>query len=263
MATQAPPEPQVPQPNGIPKISARKPHFGGSAKHIYDTVCVGFGTVGLGLAVALSDLTLDSLSNVLFLERSPRFSSNTASEEEYMQTTFAQDLVTLRCPTSPYTFLNYLAEKQSLESFLSSSNSLSPTRKAFGEYLEWSAEQFKDVVVYGEKVVNVEAVSIQGAGKLWVVTIQNTQTRDLGTLVCKRVVFATGREAKLARLSWKYEDFEKTGSTEVLPAIEQMREFCSPQSSQDEVLSTLAISSGKIAVSLMFESEGNTKRAAL
>lgn len=262
MAAEAPPEPQVPQPNGIPKVSAQKPHLGGSSAHVYDTICVGFSTIGLGLAVAISDLTLDSLSNLLFLERSPCFSSNIGNGE-YKQTIFAQDLATLRCPTSPYTFLNYLSENQSLESFLSNSNSPIPTRKAFEEYLEWAAGQFQDVVMYGEEVENVEAVKVKGAGQLWIVTMKNTQTREIRSFVCKRVVFATGREARLARISAKAEGLGITGGMEMLPVIEQMREFCETQSRGDEVLSTLAVRSGKLAASLLFESDGNTKRAAL
>lgn len=247
-------QPQTPQPNGIPKINPRKLH---SSTKIHDTICIGFGALGLGFAVALSDLTLDSLGGTLFIDRLPHFSPSSSSNDkngsQYMPSTFAQDLATLRCPTSPYTFLNYLSEKQSLETFLTSSNSLAPTRKEFEEYLEWAAGQFKDAVKYGEEVVKVEKA---GQGKIWIVTMRNAGTGEKRSLACRDVVFATGKEARVAR---------SNGTQE--PVTEQIREFCSPQSrgnGEDRLFDGLAMNSGRIAASLVFGGEGgNSARAAL
>jgi lysine/ornithine N-monooxygenase len=243
-----PHEPQVPQPNGIPKINPQRP-----PTHIYDTICIGFGALGLGLAVALSDLTLDTFGGTLFIERSPSFSSNSKSNNkngsQYMHTTFAQDLATLRCPTSPYTFLNYLSEKQSLETFLTSSNSLHPTRKEFESYLQWAAAQFSDVAMYGEEVLNVERKG--GKGNIWIVTMRNIRTGEKRSSGCRNVAFATGREARVARNG---------------DGMEEMREVClrGNGKNEDRMFDGLAVHSGRVAASLIFGNErGNSARAAL
>jgi L-ornithine N5-oxygenase len=136
---------------------------------IYDLICVGFGPASLAIAIALEDMLRQtpnlSRPKVLFLERQRHFAwhSGMLLEGSHMQISFLKDLATIRDPTSPFTFLNYLHQKNRLLSFINL-GTFTPTRIEYGDYLKWCADQFEDVVRYGHSVQEVRPHEVSGNG---------------------------------------------------------------------------------------------------
>lgn len=118
---------------------------------MYDLVAIGFGPSNLALAIALEEeLGLEELtSRVLFLEKEPtsRWHPGLMLPGATLQVSFLKDLVTLRNPTSPYTFVNYLKHEGRLDEFVNL-RTFFPTRVEFARYIEWVAGQFAPIVRY-------------------------------------------------------------------------------------------------------------------
>ena len=71
-----------------------------------------------------------------------------------MQISFIKDLATVRDPTSKFTYLNYLKNKNRLLQFANLGTFL-PTRIEFEDYLRWCAEHFSENVKYGQEVTRI------------------------------------------------------------------------------------------------------------
>jgi len=160
----------------------------------YDVVGVGFGPSNLALAIALDDCTRQQRVNCrsLFLERQPHFKwhGGMLLPGSNMQISFLKDLVSLRDPTSPFTFVNYLHKSGRLLDF-TNCKTFYPSRVEFNDYLRWAAGQFSAMVEYGETVVAVEPVS---SGQSVVALRVSTRTVD-GTErqhIARNLVVAVG-----------------------------------------------------------------------
>jgi L-ornithine N5-oxygenase len=129
----------------------------------YDVLGIGFGPSNLALAIAIeehnADLPAEERLNALFLERQPSFGWHRGMliDDATMQVSFLKDLVTLRNPTSEFSFLAYLHGKGRLVDFINH-KSLFPLRVEFHDYLEWASKRFDAVVRYGHEVVEVRHV---------------------------------------------------------------------------------------------------------
>jgi L-ornithine N5-oxygenase len=125
---------------------------------VHDVVGVGFGPSNLALAIAIDEHNRGAAEPVsgLFLERQPRFGWHRGMliDDATMQVSFLKDLVTLRNPTSEFSFLAYLHSKGRLVDFINH-KSLFPLRVEFHDYLEWASKRFDAVVRYGYEVVEV------------------------------------------------------------------------------------------------------------
>src|SRR5271168_4678155 len=114
----------------------------------FDLICVGFGPASLAIAIALHDATsydakvggCSRTQKVCFLEkqRSFRWHAGMLLPGSKMQISFIKDLATLRDPTSKFTFLNYLKNKNRLVQFANLGTFL-PSRVEFEDYLRWCA----------------------------------------------------------------------------------------------------------------------------
>lgn len=127
----------------------------------YDVVGVGFGPANLALAIAVAEYNAQpdvSPLRSLFLERQPRFGWHRGMliDDATMQVSFLKDLVTLRNPTSDFSFLSYLHSADRLVDFINQ-KSLFPLRVEFHDYLEWAAARFTDEVRYGHEVTTVSS----------------------------------------------------------------------------------------------------------
>ena len=125
----------------------------------YDILGVGFGPSNLALAIALEEILRArgrELSHC-FIERQPHFSwhGDMLLPGTDMQISFLKDLVSLRDPTSPYSFVNYLRQHQRLEAFINQ-KTFFPSRIEFNDYLRWTACHFEAHCRYGEIVTRVE-----------------------------------------------------------------------------------------------------------
>jgi L-ornithine N5-oxygenase len=125
---------------------------------IYDVLGIGFGPSNIALAIALEEKRQGGAHNIemMFIERQKSFTwhSNMLLDHAHMQISFLKDLATLRNPTSRFTFVNYLHEKQRLQDFINL-KTFFPSRHEFCDYFAWAAAQFQDRCVYGEDVLDV------------------------------------------------------------------------------------------------------------
>src|SRR3954468_13513639 len=114
----------------------------------HDLVGIGFGPSNLGLAIALEEQ--GSPLSVRFVERQEAFGWHRGMliEDATMQVSFLKDLVTMRNPTSSFSFLCYLNERGRLIDFVNH-KSLFPLRIEFHDYLEWAAARVERLVRYG------------------------------------------------------------------------------------------------------------------
>ncbi|MGW8391852.1 SidA/IucD/PvdA family monooxygenase [Pseudoduganella sp. HUAS MS19] len=121
---------------------------------IHDLIGIGFGPSNIALAIALDEKRqAGGRLNSLFIERQPGFiwHKNMLLDHAHMQVAFLKDLATLRNPTSRFTFVNYLHEKQRLQDFINL-KTFYPSRHEFNDYFAWAAAQFEDQCIYGEEV---------------------------------------------------------------------------------------------------------------
>ena len=97
--------------------------------------------------------------DVLFLDKQAdyRWHGNTLVTQSELQISFLKDLVTLRNPTSPYSFVNYLKAHGRLVDFINL-GTFYPCRMEFNDYLRWVASHFEAQSRYGEEVLAIEPV---------------------------------------------------------------------------------------------------------
>ena len=162
---------------------------------IYDVVGVGFGPSNLALAIALAEHNVGAAEPVTahFLERQPRFGWHRGMliDTATMQVSFLKDLVTMRNPTSEFSFVNYLHTAGRLVDFINHKN-LFPLRVEFHDYFEWAAAKVDDVVSYGVEVDSVRPVSDGGE-----IAYFDVRTSDGGTLRARNLVMGTGLRPQL------------------------------------------------------------------
>ncbi|ROQ60102.1 L-ornithine N5-oxygenase [Streptomyces sp. 840.1] len=139
----------------------------GDAPLIHDLIGIGFGPSNVALAIALSEhnarVGRQEAVTAQFFERQPAFGWHRGMliDDATMQVSFLKDLVTLRDPSSEYTFLRYLQSRGRLIDFVNGKN-LFPLRVEFHDYFEWAAAKVDDMVSYGHEVVSVEPVLVDG-----------------------------------------------------------------------------------------------------
>jgi len=162
---------------------------------IYDIVGVGFGPSNLALAIALAEHNAGPGEPVTahFLERQPRFGWHRGMliDTATMQVSFLKDLVTMRNPTSEFSFLNYLHAADRLVDFINHKN-LFPLRVEFHDYFEWAAAKVDDVVSYGTEVVSVTPV-YDGAEVVYF----DVEASDGSSLRARNLVMGTGLRPQL------------------------------------------------------------------
>lgn len=167
-----------------------------SREEILDVVGVGFGPSNLGVAIALlehnASVPASHRMTARFVERQERFGWHRGMllEDATMQVSYLKDLVTLRNPTSGFSFLSYLHDRERLADFINYGSSF-PTRREFHDYLEWAAARVAETgaaaggnigVDYGREVVEIAPV-----------------TGDDGTVDALEVVVRTGERVERLR----------------------------------------------------------------
>jgi len=127
---------------------------------VHDLIGIGFGPSNLALAIALRERgPAQGALDVLFLDKQAdyRWHGNTLVTQSELQISFLKDLVTLRNPTSPYSFVNYLKTHGRLVDFINL-GTFYPCRMEFNDYLRWVAGHFHEESRYGEEVLAIEPV---------------------------------------------------------------------------------------------------------
>jgi L-ornithine N5-oxygenase len=130
-----------------------------STEREVELLAIGAGPSNLALAVALEELAPDSLaSNSLVIEQAATIGWQRGMLLPWTQTqvSFLKDLVTLRNPTSPFSFLNYLHSVGRLNDFVNL-GSFTPYRSEISDYLQWVASSLTKVQVeFQHRCVSIE-----------------------------------------------------------------------------------------------------------
>ena len=124
---------------------------------IHDLIGIGFGPSNIALAITLEEKKQEGYDiNSFFIEKQPSFAwhANMMLDNAHMQISFLKDLATMRNPSSHFTFINYLHQKQRLQDFINL-KTFFPSRHEFNDYLAWAASHFNDRCAYGEEVLEV------------------------------------------------------------------------------------------------------------
>jgi L-ornithine N5-monooxygenase len=175
---------------------------GGGADDILDVVGIGFGPSNLALAIALEEQARHCATGrpvrAVFVERQDRFGWHPGMliDGANLQVSFLKDLVTMRDPTSDFSFLSYLHQAGRLPSFINQKN-MYPTRVEFHAYLSWAAERLRHRVVYGLEAVDASPVVRNGEVRYIDVLARRTSDGCLATYRTRNLVVAPGLEPRL------------------------------------------------------------------
>ncbi|MFI7856560.1 MULTISPECIES: lysine N(6)-hydroxylase/L-ornithine N(5)-oxygenase family protein [Pseudomonas] len=175
---------------------------------IKDLIGVGFGPSNLALAIALEELAQSQghALDALFIDKQKdyRWHGETLATQSELQISFLKDLVSLRNPTSPYSFVNYLHHKQRLADFINL-GTFYPCRLEYNDYLRWAAEQFADQAVYGEQVLRIEPELNAGRVEHLRLISRDAQGREMSRRT-RAVVVGTGGTPKIPEKFGAFKD---------------------------------------------------------
>lgn len=175
-----------------------------SEDEVFDVVGVGFGPSNLALAIALEEGVGRPAGSpplrAVFLERQEQFGWHTGMliEGATLQVSFLKDLVTMRDPTSDFSFLAYLHQMGRLAAFINTKDAY-PSRVEFHAYLNWAADRLADRVGYGLEVVGATPV-LDGEDVEYVdVTARRIADSVLVRYRTRNLVIAAGLEPRLPK----------------------------------------------------------------
>ncbi|MHA6757724.1 lysine N(6)-hydroxylase/L-ornithine N(5)-oxygenase family protein [Streptacidiphilus sp. PAMC 29251] len=171
---------------------------------IYDILGIGFGPSNLALAIAIDEYNENAPAEgeirAGFLERQQGFGWHRGMliDDATMQVSFLKDLVTMRNPTSDYSFLCYLREQGRLVDFLNA-KTLFPLRIEFHDYFAWAAARVRHLVEYGSEVLAVEPVTGEDGEIRWFDVLSRDPAAPDRTLVrrTRNICVAVGLEPHL------------------------------------------------------------------
>lgn len=155
-------------------------------REIYDCIGIGFGPANIALAVMMREARFGG--NVIFLERSlePNWQPGMLLEGSDIQHNPLRDFATPRNPRSRYGFLSYLESVGRLFDFLNLDQPF-PPRTEYAGYVRWVAEQFSEIVSYGEEVVSIRIDGSRGAD------LYEVRSSDGTNRLARAISFAPGR----------------------------------------------------------------------
>lgn len=195
---------------------------------VYDVLGVGFGPSNLALAIAVEehnrDAAADEQVNALFLEKQPSFGWHRGMliDDATMQVSFFKDLVTLRDPTSDFSFLCYLKAKGRLVHFLNQ-KSLFPLRVEFHDYFEWAASRLERAVRYSAEVVSIEPVEIDGEIAYFdVISNEGDDPDELVVRRARNICVATGLQPSMPADAPRSE--RVWHNRDLLPKVEEFKD---------------------------------------
>lgn len=167
----------------------------GDVTPVHDLIGIGFGPSNVAMAIAISEhnarVGSQEAVSAHFFEQQPQFGWHRGMliDDATMQVSFLKDLVTLRNPTSEFSFLCYLKSKGRLVDFINHKN-LFPLRVEFHDYFEWAAAQVDDMVSYGNEVVGVTPVVRDGTVEYVDVTVRSGEGLEVHR--ARNLVIGTG-----------------------------------------------------------------------
>ena len=161
-----------------------------------ELLAIGAGPSNLALAIAIDELAPAELAaSTLVIERDDTVSWQRGMllPDALSQVSFLKDLVTLRNPMSPFSFINYLHANGRLNDFVNM-GSFVPFRVELAGYFEWAASALSRVrLECGRECVGIEPqISADGDVERWLVRLA-----DGSTIGCRHLVVGAGRDAHI------------------------------------------------------------------
>jgi L-ornithine N5-oxygenase len=161
-----------------------------------ELLAIGAGPSNLALAVALEELAPDDLArNSLLIERSDAVAWQRGLLLPWVtsQISFLKDLVTLRNPSSRFSFVNYMHSIGRLDEFINLGG-LWPYRTEISSYLNWVANSLAKVrLELGRECLAVQPRrNADGTLAGW-----TTRLADGSTISSRYLVIAGGRDANI------------------------------------------------------------------
>lgn len=175
-------------------MAAALPRGPADAVEQADLILVGAGPSNIALAVAMEEHGLPpGVERVVMLEAgdSVAWHPGMMFSEAQSQVSFLKDLVTLRDPTSRFTFLNFLHRTGRLQEFVDL-QTFFPYRREISAYLRWCVEGLSRVQLRCSSAVQQlrPVADAQGRVGQW-----RLRCRDGRVLYAPRVVYGAGRDA--------------------------------------------------------------------
>lgn len=164
-----------------------------------DMVGIGIGPANLALAAAIQERSLLQIHtpSCIFLDKQPKFTwhSGMMLPGANLQVPFLRDLVTLRNPQSPFTFLNYLKENNRLDLFINL-RTFYPAREEFHHYLSWVCEKMPHLLQFSSDVRKVIPFKQQHTNtiKQLIVSIFDEGNQHYNELSTSNLVIGAGKQ---------------------------------------------------------------------
>lgn len=167
---------------------------------------VSIGPANLALAIALREMQESANESLrfCFVERQPGFAWHTSLllPGSQLQVSPLKDLVSMRDPTSSYSFVNYLHQRGRLAAFINREANI-PSRREWSAYLTWAAKRMSDYVTYSQDVVSVETVQNEekrennnnsegGMARLLRVTTRDVETGRIYVRLARNITVGVG-----------------------------------------------------------------------
>lgn len=159
-------------------------------------LAIGAGPANLALAAAIEESGSAELADgTLLLEQSPdiTWQRDLLMPWARSQVSFLKDLVTLRNPSSRFTFLNFLHAQGRLDEFVNL-GTFHPFRWEFSDYLQWVAASLERVKIrYDARATSIDPVhTTDGTLTGWTVRLT-----DGDTIHCRDLVIGGGRDPRI------------------------------------------------------------------
>jgi L-ornithine N5-oxygenase len=166
-----------------------------STQREVELLAIGAGPSNLALAVALEELAPDALaSNSLVIEQAATIGWQRGMLLPWTQTqvSFLKDLVTLRNPTSSFSFLNYLHSVGRLNDFVNL-GTFTPYRSEISDYLQWVASSLTKIgMEFQHKCVSIEPLRDSTGVCGWL-----THLADGSTIASRHLSIGVGRDPNI------------------------------------------------------------------
>lgn len=163
-------------------------------KEVYDVLGIGIGPFNLGMAALVENVP--EVQGV-YLDENEAFEwhGGMLLDGTSLQVPFLADLVTMADPKSPYSFLQYLQEKDRLYAFYFYEKFHIP-RREYNDYCRWAAEKLSSCR-FGRHVTDVSFLEESGLYKVEAVR-SNAKTTEC--YYARHIVTGTGTKPSLP--SW-------------------------------------------------------------
>nr|WP_154324852.1 lysine N(6)-hydroxylase/L-ornithine N(5)-oxygenase family protein [Pantoea sp. 201603H] len=203
---------------------------------IYDFIGIGLGPFNLGLACLTAPI---KEINGVFLDQNPGFDWHTGMmlDSAHLQTPFMADLVTLADPTSPYSLLNYMKQKEKLYAFYIREDFFL-MRKEYNQYCQWACSQLNNL--YWNTCVDY--INYDDNLQCYRVRSRSTQSGESRIWLARKLVLGTGPTAWMPACCRPYREF-----------ITHSSEYLSHKAALQQKSSITILGSGQSAAEIYYD----------